>query len=200
MGKNHCKWALYAALAFLIFFVWGGSAIGAKAPDTMVFKKCLKCHEDYKSMKNVVAGDFYSRSRKAKSISVKVGKKIVLLKYDKNTTIKNAPSIKKLKRPVPVLVHYKKVGNDLVATNIVVKPKFKVPEKQLIETQELAKLVAQGPSKAGYTLVDARPGIRYQEGHIPTAISIPFPKMKDLKHKLPKDKNRLLIFYCGGFR
>ena len=99
-----------------------------------------------------------------------------------------------------MLVHYKKVGQDLVATSIIAKPKFKVPEKQLLGTQELAKLVAQGPSNAGYTLVDSRPGIRYREGHIPTAISIPFPKMKDLKDKLPKDKNRLLIFYCGGVR
>ena len=191
---------IWKFFVFVFLFIWGGSAIGAKAPDVMVFNKCLKCHEDYKTMKDIVAGDFYSRSRKAKSISVKVDNKFVVLKYEKDTTIKNVPNIKKLKKPVPVLVHYKKVGQDLVATSIIAKPKFKVPEKQLIETQEFAKLVAQGPSNAGYTLVDSRPGIRYREGHIPTAISIPFPKMKDLKDKLPKDKNRLLIFYCGGVR
>ena len=75
----------------------GGSAIGAKAPDVMVFNKCLKCHGNYKTMKDIVAGDFYSRSRKAKSISVKVGNKFVVFKYEKDTTIKNVPSIKKLK-------------------------------------------------------------------------------------------------------
>ena len=193
--------AFVASLTGLaLLFLGGHDAMGASAPKAIVFKKCLKCHQEYKEMKNVVAGDFYSRSRKAKSISVKVGKKIVLVKYDKNTTVKNVPSIKKLKKPVPVLVHYEKVGADLVATSIVAKPKFKVPEKQLMDTAELARLVAQGPAKAGYTLVDSRPGIRYKEGHIPTAISIPFPKMNELRGKLPKDKESLLIFYCGGFR
>lgn len=172
---------------------------GDKSPPK-IFGKCLKCHADYKDMKNIVAGDFYSRSRKAKSLQIKIGNKMELVKYDQNTTVKNIKSIKALKRPVPVLIHYKKVGADLMATQIIAKPKFKVPLDQLINTRELAKLVSRGPKKAGYTLVDARPGIRYKEGHIPTAISIPFPKMKDLAWKLPKDKNSLLIFYCGGFR
>jgi rhodanese-related sulfurtransferase len=87
-----------------------------------------------------------------------------------------------------------------VATEIVAKPKMKVPKEQLIATPELAKLVGQGPEKGGYTLIDSRPGIKFQEGHIPTALSIPFPKMTQLKGKLPKDKNRLLIVYCEGVR
>ena len=190
-------WVLFLGFVWLLFptAIYAGDKSSPK-----VFGKCLKCHSEYKDMKNIIAGDFYSRSRKAKSLQIKVGNRMELVKYDQNTTIKNIPSIKALRRPVPVLIHYKKVGPDLVATRILAKPKFKVPKEQLMSTPELAKLVSQGPEKAGYTLVDARPGIRYKEGHIPTAISIPFPKMKDLAWKLPKDKSRLLIFYCGGFR
>ncbi|MCF8068075.1 MAG: sulfurtransferase [Desulfobacterales bacterium] len=50
------------------------------------------------------------------------------------------------------------------------------------------------------TLVDSRPKeMKYDKGHIPTAISISdtmFDKHIDL---LPENKNELLIFYCGGF-
>ncbi len=175
-------------------------AAEGKAPPSMVFKKCLKCHSEYKDMKDVMAGEFYSRSRKAKSIQIKINNRMQLVKYDENTTVKNVPAIKKLKRPIPILVRYKKVGNDYVATQIVAKPKIKVPKEQLIGTQELARLVAMGPEKGNYTLVDSRPGIKFKEGHIPTSVSIPFPKMGGMKDKLPKDKNQLLIFYCGGFR
>jgi rhodanese-related sulfurtransferase len=57
-----------------------------------------------------------------------------------------------------------------------------------------------GKQKGEYTLVDSRPGNLYMTAHIPTAISIPFPKMKEMMAKLPKDKNRRVIFYCEGFR
>jgi rhodanese-related sulfurtransferase len=92
------------------------------------------------------------------------------------------------------------VGTDLVAKDIVVKPKMDIPKDQLMSVKELEKLVAQGPEKGGYTLVDSRPGIKFKAGHIPTSISIPFPMMKKMKDKLPKDKNELLIFYCEGMR
>ena len=97
-------------------------------------------------------------------------------------------------------VHYETVGQDRVATEIVVKPKIKVPEDQLIDVKELAKLVAQGPQKGNYMLVDSRPPGGFLKGHIPTAVSIPFPKMNAMMDKLPQDKNQLLIFYCQGYR
>ena len=200
MKWKNLSFIFFVAILGLLVLVpqtFGGEG---KAPPNMVFKKCLKCHSEYKKMNNVMAGEFYSRSRKAKSIQIKINNRMQLVKYDQNTKVKNVPDIKKLKRPIPILVHYKKVGPDYVATQIVAKPKIKVPEDQLIGTKELARLVAMGPTKGKYTLVDSRPGIKFKEGHIPTAISIPFPKMGEMKDKLPKDKNRLLIFYCGGFR
>ena len=97
-------------------------------------------------------------------------------------------------------VHYDMVGSDRVAKEIVVKPKIEVPEDQIITAKELAKLVEMGPEKGGYTLVDSRPGPGYMKGYIPTAISIPFPKMKDMMDKLPKEKDSMVIFYCQGYR
>ncbi|MGD9032603.1 MAG: rhodanese-like domain-containing protein [Desulfobacteraceae bacterium] len=177
-------------------------AMSAKAPQTpqMQSKRCLNCHKNYKSMEDIITGNFKSRSNKAKSIQVRIDNRMQVVKYTPETTVKNVPSIKSLKEPMTIKVSYKKVGTDLVAKDIVVKPKMDIPKDQLMSVKELEKLVAQGPEKGGYTLVDSRPGIKFKAGHIPTSISIPFPMMKKMKDKLPKDKNELLIFYCEGMR
>jgi rhodanese-related sulfurtransferase len=39
---------------------------------------------------------------------------------------------------------------------------------------------------------------KYDQGHIPMAVSIPDSKFDKMTAQLPKDKNALLIFYCGG--
>ena len=185
------------AAFFLLPYLDAGAA---KAPQQqMQSKRCLNCHKTYKDQTDIVTGTFKSRSKKAKSIQVTIDNRMELLKYTPETKVKNVPSIKKLKEPMTVKVHFKKVGEDLVATEIVVKPKMEVPKDQLMGVEELEKLVAMGPEKGKYTLVDSRPPIKYNAGHIPTAISIPFPKMKKTD-KLPKDKNQMVIFYCEGFR
>ena len=85
-----------------------------------------------------------------------------------------------------------------VATLLSAKPTIKVaPEKQ-ISTAEVERLVAMGPDKGKYLLIDARPAPRFMEGAIPTAINIPFPAFEKMVDKLPKDKNALIVYYCAG--
>ena len=197
---KYLKPVLFAVCA--LFVLSPLEAMSAKAPQTppMQSKRCLNCHKNYKSMEDIITGNFKSRSNKAKSIQVRIDNRMQVVKYTPETTLKNVPSIKSLKEPMTIKVSYKKVGTDLVAKDIVVKPKMDIPKEQLMSVKELEKLVALGPEKGGYTLVDSRPGIKYKAGHIPTSISMPFPKMKQMKDKLPKDKDRLLIFYCEGMR
>lgn len=80
-----------------------------------------------------------------------------------------------------------------------------------ISTEELMRLMAtvmpssqdresydQYMPEWDFVLVDSRPSNVYAEGHINGAINIPdseFDKFKDL---LPKDKDKMIIFYCGG--
>jgi hypothetical protein len=64
--------------------------------------------------------------------------------------------------------------------------------------------------KEDLVLVDARDEVWYRAGHIPGAISIPaedsplstfdVARPKPLLHpdRLPQDRGRLLVFYCGG--
>lgn len=181
--------------------VLGLAAPMAARAKVIASSKCLKCHAEIKDMNNVVAGEFQSLSNKAKSITVEVEDgQVEVLKFTPQTTVENVPAIKALQKPIPVQVSYEMKGKDMVATAIVAKPVIKVPEKQLIGVEELAALVAKGPEKGGYTLLDSRPGIRYQEGHIPGAVMMPFPKMPEMMAKLPKDKKALMVFYCEGFR
>ena len=56
-------------------------------------------------------------------------------------------------------------------------------------------------AKADMVVVDARPKVKkYDKGHIPTAISIPDTQFDKYKDQLPADKNKLLVFYCGGYK
>jgi 3-mercaptopyruvate sulfurtransferase SseA len=55
------------------------------------------------------------------------------------------------------------------------------------------------PQPEGTTIIDSRPYMpKYAEGHIPTAVNIPDSQFDKMTDRLPKDKNSLLIFYCGG--
>ncbi len=56
------------------------------------------------------------------------------------------------------------------------------------------------PLPPNVMIIDSRPyQPKYAEGHIPNAVSIPDSKFDEMKDQLPKEKNTLLIFYCGGF-
>jgi rhodanese-related sulfurtransferase len=74
----------------------------------------------------------------------------------------------------------------------------KVPGSYACVTADYVK--KQVDAKADVVIVDSRPKrAKYDKGHIPTAISIPDSKFDKLKGKLPQDKNKPVIFYCGGF-
>ena len=184
--------------AFAMFVLPGAWAAVDTAP--MVQNNCMKCHQNFGKMNNILAGNLSGTSLKANSIQMKINKRLEMVKFTAETKISNVPDMKALKGGMALRVHYKTVGSDRVATKIIVKPKIKVPPEQLIKVKELTALIKKGPEKGAYTLVDSRPTPGYLKGHIPTAISIPFPKMKEMLGKLPKEKDRLVIFYCQGYR
>jgi rhodanese-related sulfurtransferase len=56
-------------------------------------------------------------------------------------------------------------------------------------------------SQADMVLIDSRPKRKkYDKGHIPTAISIPDMDFANMPDMLPADKEKLMVFYCGGFK
>jgi len=166
----------------------------------IVQNNCMNCHQNFGKMKNVIAGNLSGKSMKASSIQMKIGSRLEMVKFTPETKIKNIPDIESLKGGMALRVHYEVTGSDRVASRIVVKPKIKVPPEQMIDVKELTQLIEKGPKEGAYTLVDSRPSPGYMKGHIPSAISIPFPKMKEMLGKLPKEKDQLVIFYCQGYR
>jgi rhodanese-related sulfurtransferase len=54
----------------------------------------------------------------------------------------------------------------------------------------------QGLDHGDALLLDARPSLEYDAGHIPAAISIPIDELPDRLDELPTDK--LIVAYCRG--
>ena len=141
----------------------------------------------------VAKGKVLGMSKKAKTITIK-DKKLgnVMLKFDDATK-----GLEFAKKGEAAIVKFKMVGDDKVAT--VVKPKLaKLPTGvSEIMPKDLAGLI---DGKNDFVLIDSRPGKPYAQGHIPGAISMPVSSFKEAAaNLLPKDnKDKLLVFYCGG--
>lgn len=65
---------------------------------------------------------------------------------------------------------------------------------EAVSSSELLKRVRKGE----VTLVDVRPPLEYQAGHIPGALSLPLPELKKRLDELPKDRD--VVAYCRGPR
>lgn len=177
----------------------GGTVMADEKLPSKSAKGCLKCHE-YGKESALYAGNFASVSRKAKTIQLKINKDMQVIYFDDKTVLKNAKSLKEIPNNESLkITYYMKDGREY-AKEVVVKKGITVPKEKLASVEEVAALVAQGPEKGKYVLIDSRPKNFYNEGHIPTAKSMPFFAFDKLKGKLlPQDKGVLQVYYCGGF-
>jgi hypothetical protein len=180
-------------------------AAAPAAPPTKptVAKVCGNCHQP---QPGTIRGNFDSVAYKTKSIQVKIDEATEILRFDDKLKIENiqAPAdnpdqpLRALMKGKEVRIEFTEMDGKKFATLISAKTPIKVaPEKQ-VKTEDVEKLVAQGPEKGKYMLIDARPLPRFQDGSIPTAVNIPFPAFDKMKDKLPADKASLIIYYCAG--
>lgn len=144
---------------------------------------------------NVLKGKIVGKSNKAKTISIKVGKgdkaKTMMVKFDDKTK-----GTEHANKGHAAIIKFEKRGKDLYA--VEVKPKLAKLPKGVTEIK-VADLKALLDSGSPLFLADARPGKRYNQAHIPGAVSIPVPKLKEKKAAvLPKKKDMPIVFYCGG--
>jgi len=163
---------------------------------------CQKCHT---AQPDALRGNLGKVSSEFSTLQVKVGSLVWIVKYDDKTSVvdggktSGAAAIKTLPSGKEILVSFSGDESKPLATEIAVKQPYKVPDEQKITNDEVAKLVSLGPDQGRYTLIDARPTGAYLTGHIPTAISLPFDSFEEnCATVLPQDKDRLLVFYCGG--
>ena len=174
----------------------------AEAGKPTIAGGCKKCHT---AQPEAVRGNLGPISQNFKTIQVKVGEMVWIVNYDDKTTVVKgdktlgADEIANLPAKKEVLVSYTGGEQKPLATEISIKMPYTIPDRQKITNAEVVDLVAMGPEKGNYTLIDARPTGAFLDGHIPTAISLPYGNFADeCASVLPQDKDRLLVFYCGG--
>ncbi len=163
----------------------------------VIAKICSNCHQ---AQAGSLRGSFDGISPKA--IQIKIDEATEVVKYDPSTiTLVNMPQgsgFRDIKKGKEIRIEYTEKDGVRTATLLSLKPPIKVaPEKQL-STTEVEKLVAMGPEKGKYLLIDARPPVRFQQGSIPTAINMPFAAFDKMKDKLPKEKDALIVYFCQG--
>jgi rhodanese-related sulfurtransferase len=187
-----------AIVSLLLVTAW--PSLGSASEDKLPSKSdasCLKCHE-YDKMPGILAGRVHDVAIKSKTIQLQVGKEMEVIHFDDSTELKNAPTFKEIPKQEAIKVTYVKKDGKTFAKQVEVKKGIEVPKEQLATVEEVAELVAKGPEKGKYVLLDSRPDSMYNEGHIPTALSMPFFAFDKLADKLLKDKDTLQIYYCAG--
>jgi len=65
-----------------------------------------------------------------------------------------------------------------------------------IGVEAVKDLLSKGET---FLLVDSRPLVKFLEGSIPSAVSIPDSAFEKKTGLLPADKSTLLVFFCGGY-
>lgn len=163
--------------------------------DAEVAKAPAVQQDTQKSEQLVYEGEVAGVSERAKTLSITVGKgdqaKVMMVKFDDKTK-----GVNQAAKGRPVKVAYEMRGSDAFATDVQLKLAKLPPGVEEIKTSELQKLVKDN---APVFLVDSRPTARYDQAHLPGAHSIPLPVLeKKQAEVLPKDKNLMLVFYCGG--
>lgn len=182
-------------MSIIVICLLFSSTIMAQTEKPTITPICKQCHQPEK---NVLRGTLGNVSMKAETIQVQVGPAVWLVKFDDETKVVGADAINKIKKDHEISVTYVEKDGRLYAVKVGVKPPAKLPEEKKIKIEELSKLVAIGPEKGNFVLIDSRPAPRYHEGHIPGAISIYDAEFDKNIDKLPKEKDKLIIFYCGG--
>ncbi len=184
--------ALFAALAAACISIAAPSY--AAKPTTAA--ACKQCHQP---ADNVVRGNLFGISEKFKTVQVSVGSLIWVVKYGDDLKLAGADKLAAIPKEKEIAVTFTGGEKTPYAVSLAVKQPAKLPAEKLISADELTKLLALGPDKGKFVLIDSRPAPRYMEGHILHALSLPQPAFDKLKDTiLPKDKDILTIFYCGG--
>jgi hypothetical protein len=146
-----------------------------------------------------VKGKIGNISQKAKTIALTPPDgSFFLLKFSDETTVNGVDSISELKNDEMITAEFKVVDGANIATSISLVMVELEPGTSEVKTEALVELVKAGK----VVVVDSRPVMRYNESHIPGAVSIPFAKLVQLGDEgaklLEPYKDKQLAFYCGG--
>ena len=189
------KLSVFITILVIVMSVLGTTGLSYAGRPT-VAPSCRECHP---AQDKVIRGNFISTSEKFKTIEVAVGSLVWVVKYGDDLKLTGADRLAALPKDKEIAVTYTGEEKTPYAVSLSVKQPAEIPAEKLIKLDEMQKLVEMGTVKGNFILFDSRPEPRFNEGHIPYAVAFPQPAFDKLKGKLlPKEKDRLIIFYCGG--
>ncbi|MFC1235775.1 rhodanese-like domain-containing protein [Vibrio sp. F74] len=144
-------------------------------------------------MAEEVVGKIQSISTNAKVIQYlnPKTKEVTVIKFTDQTKLVDAESFKDLTKNTKFKATVDENGIATKIKRILVK----LPPEQVIDTDTLSELLDEG---SPVFIGDARPPNVYNVGHLPTSKSTPSNKLKGNLNWLPKNKDALIVFYCGG--
>ncbi len=192
------------SLVFASSMAFTEEKLTAPPPRPTMAKICSNCHQPEAGS---LRGNFESVAYKTQSIQIKIDDAVEILRFDKETLkvlnvqpdpVNPSETLRAIKKGKEIRVEYTEKDGRKFATLLVAKPPLKVAPEKLMTTADVEKLIAMGPDKGKYLLVDCRPAPKFMEGAIPTAINIPYPAFEKNIDKLPKDKSSLIVYYCSG--
>ncbi len=129
---------------------------------------------------------------------IRVNEEIEVVALDKVAAIKGVDSFRSLETGDRIRVKYsKEIAGVKIADEIEAESLVSLDPRYLINTDELISLLNK---RQGVMLVDSRPRKQYGAGHIPGAISIPDSEFEFHIRKLPRNKEKLMIFYSDALR
>lgn len=163
----------------------------AQAQKSKIMKPCSQCHApDEKLLRGTLTGI----SQKAETFSINTGVMWTVKFDDKTKLVGWPPPVGKLPRDKEIAVKFIERDGETYAESISVKQPAKLPPEKIASTEFVAECVDKGDA----LIVDSRPAVRFYEGAIPGAINIYDAEFDKHIDKLPKDKNKVIIFYCAG--
>lgn len=163
---------------------------------------CGTCH---KPADGNLRGYLDGVTMKSSALQLNLGNATEIVKFDAKTLKvmdagdnKQVDHLGKVKKGHEVRIEFVEKDGVKTATLISFKGPIQIAPEKLVSYSVVEKLVALGPEKGNYTLIDSRPLPRFQEGTIPTAINLPFPSFDKFVDRLPQAKDRLVVFFCQG--
>ena len=190
--------AISIALATIV------SAAQAQTPaaSPQMPKICGTCHTVGAAE---MRGVFENVAFKSKAIQLKIDNTAEIVRFDPGTlkvldggAVEAAEALREIAKNREARIEYVNKDGAKVATLISFKGPIKIAPEKLAHYADVEQLVALGPDKGRYTLIDSRPLPRVQEGTIPTAINLPYPGWDKFVGRLPKDKQAKIVFFCQG--
>lgn len=163
---------------------------------------CGTCH---KPAPGSIQGYLDSVSFKSSSIQLNLGAATEILRFDPATVKvvdagnpQKADHLQKVRQGHETRIEFVEKDGAKTATLVSLKGPIKIAPEKLVSYADVEKLVAAGPGKASYVLIDSRPLPKFQEGTIPTAINLPYPSFDKFLDRLPADKSTPVVFFCQG--